>query len=237
MAAVRSTRFKSQIPRNAVETRVKGHKGFTELKINGQVVGRRLYNTQGRLIRETSLKNGKRHGLEIECNDDGTLLSTEPYFEERIHGVAKQYGRSGKVIGTYRLVHGTGYDIWRWEWWEGFAPVSEVHSMRDGNPHGYEWWLDADQRSVHHERHWYEGKPHGVERMWNSEKKLRRGYPKYWIHGDPVTKRQYLSAAKLDKSLPRFLKKENSCRRRFPQIIRKTLARPTKAQLKRLNSP
>ena len=237
MPAARMRMFKSPIPRNAVETSVKGSKGFTELKLNGRVVGRRTYNKEGRLIRETSLKDGKKHGLEIEWNDDGTLLSVEPYFEGRIHGMARQYGRRGRVVGTYRLVRGTGYDIWRWEWREDFAPVSEVHSQRDGQPHGYEWWLDPDQRNVHHERHWYEGNPHGIERMWNFQMKLRRGYPKYWIHGEPVTRRRYLGAAKLDKSLPPFLKKDNSPRRRFPPAIQKVLARPTKAQLKRLNTP
>jgi hypothetical protein len=104
--------------------------------VDGRIVGRRVYNKKGGIVRETALKNGMRHGNEIEWDDDGRLLSVEPYFEGQIHGRAKQYGRSGKVIGTYRFVHGTGYDIWRGEWWEGFAPVSEVHSMQDGVPHG-----------------------------------------------------------------------------------------------------
>lgn len=189
----------SDIPRNAVEIRVEGYDGLAECVVDGRVVGPRVYNEKGRIVRETSLKDGKRHGNEIEWDDDGTLLSVEPYFEGQIHGLAKQYGRGGKVIGTHRFVHGTGYDIWRWEWWEGFAPVSEVHSMRDGVPHGYEWWLDPDQRSLDHERHWCEGEYHGIERIWNHRKKLRRGYPKYWIRGEAVTKRQYLKAVKSDK--------------------------------------
>ena len=120
--------LKSDIPDNAVEMRVEGCDGLTECVVDGRIVGRRVYNKKGRIVRETALKNGMRHGNEIEWDDDGRLLSVEPYFEGQIHGRAKQYGRSGKVIGTYRFVHGTGYDIWRWEWWEGFAPVSEVHS-------------------------------------------------------------------------------------------------------------
>ena len=230
------TRFKSQFPGNAVETRAAGG-GYSELKLDGRVVGHRIYNDEGRMIKETSLKRGLRHGLEIEWNDDGTVLSVEPYFEGKIHGLAKQYGRSGKVIGTYRLVHGTGYDIWRWEWWEGFAPVSEVHCMRDGLPHGYEWWLEPDQRSVDHERHWHEGKFHGIERKWNHRRKLCRGFPKYWIQGEAVTKRQYVRAAGFDKTLPSFRKKGNSPRRQFPPVITKVLARPTAAQLKRLRTP
>jgi len=227
--------LKSDIPENAVERRVEGYDGLTECVVDGRVVGRRVYNKKGRIVRETALKNGMRHGNEIEWDDDGTLLSVEPYFEGQIHGLAKQYGRSGKVIGTYRFVHGTGYDIWRGEWGEGFASVSEVHSMQDGVPHGYEWWLDPDQRGVYHERHWCEGKYHGIERRWNHRRKLHRGYPKYWIRGEAVTKRQYLKAAKSDKTLPRFRAKNNFPRRQFPPVIQKVLLRPTAAQLKRLN--
>ena len=228
-------RPKSDIPQNAVERRVEGYGGLTECVIDGLVLGRRVYNDKGGIVRETSLKDGKKHGNEIEWNDDGTLLSVEPYLEGQIHGLAKQYSRSGKIIGTYRFVRGTGYDIWRWEWWEGFAPVSEVHSMQDGVPHGYEWWLDPDQRSLDHERHWFEGNYHGIERKWNYRRKLRRGYPKYWIRGEVVTKRQYLKAVKSDKTLPRFRAQDNSPRRQFPPVIQKVLLRPTAAQLKRLN--
>src|SRR4051812_48385241 len=111
--------LKSDIPENAVERRVEGYDGV-ECVVDGRVVGRRIYNEKGRIVRETPLKDGKKHGNEIEWKDDGTLLSVEPYCDGHIHGRAKQYGRSGKIIGTYRFVHGTGYDIWRWEWWEGF---------------------------------------------------------------------------------------------------------------------
>jgi hypothetical protein len=227
-------RPKSDIALSAVEIRVEGYDRLTECVVDGEVVGRRVYNKAGRIVTETPLKDGKRHGREFEWDDDGTLLSVEPYFEGQIHGLAKQYGRSGKVIGTYRLVHGTGYDIWRWECWEGFAPVSEVHSMKEGVPHGYEWWMDPDQRSLDHERHWCKGKYHGIERRWNYRRKLHRGYPKYWIHGDSVTKNQYLKAAKSDKTLPPFRAKDNSPRRQFPPAIQKLLLRPTAAQLKKL---
>jgi hypothetical protein len=227
--------LKSDIPENAVERRVEGSDGLTECVVDGRVVGRRFYNEKGRIVRETPLRDGKKHGNEIEWDDDGTLLSVEPYFEGQIHGRAKQYGRSGKVIGTYRIVHGTGYDIWRGEWWEGFAPVSEVHSLQGGVPHGYEWWLDADQRSLNHERNWCGGKYHGIERRWNHRRKLHRGYPKYWVRGEAVTKRQYLKAAKSDKTLPRFRSRDNSPRRQFPPVVQKVLLRPTAAQRKRLN--
>jgi hypothetical protein len=64
---------------------------------------------------------------------------------------------------------------------------------------------------------------------------LHRGYPKYWIRGEAATKRQYLKAAKSDKTLPHFRAKDNSPRRQFLPVIQKVLLRPTAAQLKRLN--
>lgn len=70
-----------------------------------------------------------------------------------------------------------------------------------------------------HELHWQEGKYHGIERQWNSAKKLRRGFPQYWIKGDRVTKRKYLRAAEEDLSLPAFRVKDNSPRRKFPSEI------------------
>jgi hypothetical protein len=79
------------------------------------------------------------------------------------------------------------------------------------------------------------GEYHGIERRWNHRRKLHRGYPKYWVRGEAVTKRQYLKAAKSDKTLPRFRSRDNSPRRQFPPVVQKVLLRPTAAQLKRLN--
>ena len=65
----------SDIPQNAVEIRVEGDDGVTECVVDGRVVGRRVYNEKGRIVRERSLKDGKQHGNEIVWDDDGTLLS------------------------------------------------------------------------------------------------------------------------------------------------------------------
>lgn len=187
-----------------------------ECILDGQVVGQRAYDDNGNLKIETPLKNGKKHGREYIWNEDGTLESVEPYFEGKIHGLARQYGRNGTVIGTYRCVHGTGLDIWRQERKDGSIFISEIHSLQDGRPHGYEWWLNVDQRSVWHERHWNQGTVHGIERMWNDKGSLRRGYPKYWIRGQAVGRRIYLKAAKQDKTLPPFREGDNRPQRQFP---------------------
>jgi len=142
-------RFKSDIPSNVVEltTREFRRDGgaiyhrITDCLLNGEVVGQRAYNEEGQLVTESPLRNGLKHGREYDWNDDGTLSLIEPYVNGKIHGTAKQYGRDGSVIGTYSLRNGTGYDIWRVEDEDGAITISEIHTLRDGLPHGYEWWL------------------------------------------------------------------------------------------------
>lgn len=89
-------------------------------------------------MRETPLKNGQKHGREFIWDEDGHLESGEPYVNRQLHGLARQYNREGKVIGTYRFVHGTGYDIWRYEMENGSIGISEIHCLQDSAKHGFE---------------------------------------------------------------------------------------------------
>jgi hypothetical protein len=220
-------RFKSDIPPNVVEqvtsefrrTGLAVYYRLTACVLNGEVVGQRAYNEEGQLVTETPLKNGIKHGREFQWHDDGRLSLIVPYVNGKVHGTAKQYGRNGSVIGAYTLRHGTGYDVWRQEDEDGAVRISEIHTLKDGLPHGFEWWLSEDPHVVWHEIHWHEGQYHGIERQWNLAKKLRRGFPQNWINGDRVDKRKYLRAAKRDPSLPPFRLKDNSPRRRFPPAI------------------
>jgi hypothetical protein len=218
---------KSDIPRNATEVEIRAYRRdggliyfrVVECVLNGEVVGQRAYDQDGSLMVETPLKNGKKHGREYIWNEEGLLESVEPYVDGQLHGLAKQYNREGKIIGTYRFVRGTGYDIWRCESRDGSIRISEIFTIKDGALDGYEWWLNADQHSVWHERHWQQGTYHGIERMWNAKGRLKRGYPKYWVQGKPVIKRVYLTAARQDKTLPPYHEKENHPRRKFPDDI------------------
>jgi antitoxin component YwqK of YwqJK toxin-antitoxin module len=220
-------RFKSDIPPNAVEqiTREFRRDGsaiyhrLTVCVLNGEVVGQRAYGEEGQLVTETPLRNGNKHGREYQWDDDGRLSLIEPYVNGKIHGTAKQYGRDGTVIGAYSLRHGTGYDIWRAESEDGAVNISEIHTLKDGVPHGYEWWLTSNPHIVRHELHWNEGQYHGIERVWNAANRLSRGFPQYWIKGERVPRRKYLRAAKNDPGLPPFRLKDNSPRRRFPSEI------------------
>jgi hypothetical protein len=230
-------RHKSDIPADAKEEMIGSyseeqrhssggvfHPEVRAYRIARKIVGYRYYNADGVLINETPMKDGKKHGHELTWDDDGTLLSVEPYWDGKCHGTAKQYGRDGRVIGTYKMVHGTGYDLWRNMSFHGPSYyVCEIHSVRNGLLHGFVWWLNDDEKSVWDEKHWYEGKSHGINREWNFAGKLRRGYPKYWVRDEAVTKRQYVAAARKDATLPPFRPKDNSPKREFPPEIRRLL--------------
>jgi hypothetical protein len=95
--------------------------------------------------------------------------------------------------------------------------------MRRGHRHGFEWWINEDQASVHHELHWREDIAHGIERCWKLKGRLRRGYPKYFVAGQQVIRRQYIKAAARDASLPPFRMAENRPRRVFPSVIARHL--------------
>ena len=223
--------MRRDIPPNVVEQvtrefrRVGGaiYTRLTDCILNGEVVGQRAYGEEGQLVTETPLRNGVKHGREYQWEDDGQLSLIEPYVNGKIHGTAKQYGRDGSIIGTYSLRHGTGYDVWRVEDEDGAIRISEIHTLRDGLPHGYEWWL-SKPHLVYEERHWHEGEFHGIEREWNLANKLRRGFPRYWVRGERVDKRKYLRAAKDDPSLSPFHVKDNSPRRKFPLEIEQLFA-------------
>src|SRR5436305_3461473 len=90
--------------------------------------------------------------------------------------------------------------------------------MCAGKPHGFDWWL-THEGSLWWEYHWRHFARHGIEREWNADGRLRRGYPRYWVDGERVTRRQYLKAAAHDSSLPPFRPEENQPHRTSPPKI------------------
>jgi hypothetical protein len=202
-----------------------GAKKEAEYWLNGERVGLRRFHPTGELEDEYAFRDGVRHGMQYRWDVPEKLLSAEPYEHGVPHGTAHQWADDGRLIGTYTLEHGTGIDLWWQDWPDGSVYLAEVHYMQNGQAHGFEWWLNEDQRTVHTERRWLHGNQHGIEREWNARGRLSRGYPRYWVNGERVTKRQYLKAAAPDPSLPPFRPKENDPQRTFPAEIAKHLAR------------
>ena len=98
--------------------------------------------------------------------------------------------------------------------------LHEVRYIKDGKWHGFEWWLNEDQATVHQEAHFWENLQHGIRREWNGEGRLRRGFPQYWVNNQRVSKRQYLRAFVKDPNLPAFCEADNLPQRDFPPEVK-----------------
>src|SRR5690242_8735464 len=196
-----------------------------ECRVKGRLVGTRHYDEFDRLIIERPMWRGKKHGIELTWDEQGHLEFAEPFVDGIPHGTARQY-QAGRLIGTYTLRHGTGFDIWRTLAARGALYVSEVWSMRNGRLHGVEWQCNHDGRTVWREAHWRNGQLHGVEREWNEHGRLSRGFPRYWIEGNRISKRKYLTASRDDLTLPQILSSEHKPRRAVLAEIKSLQRRP-----------
>jgi hypothetical protein len=217
--------YRSSIPKAARErvtaTFVASPQKFkAECILNGKVVGIRHFHETGELEFECPLKNGLTHGIAYRSDIPGMLLSAEPYSNGLPHGRARQWSEDGKLIGSYIMRRGTGIDLWWCESFENGLPyLAEARYLKGGTRHGFEWWLNEDRKSAWRESHFRNGQMHGIERSWNCQGRLHRGYPRYWVNDVRMTKRQYLRACAKDPTLPSFRKTDNRPQRRFPAEV------------------
>lgn len=220
-------RYRSFIPKTAIERVLTWHpngvKHRVEYLVGDEVVGERHFFETGEPCSEKPLRRGKTHGTEYDWYEPGVLTFAEPYVEGLPHGTARQW-IDGKLVGTFKMVHGTGIDLW-WQLDEdGTRRLTEVCYFRDGRPDGFRWWLVDEERRVFWESHYRQGQLHGVEREWNLGRwRLKRGFPKYWVNDEQVSKRAYLAACKRDPTLPPFREEDNAPERQFPPEIEKVL--------------
>ncbi|HEY1219217.1 MAG TPA: hypothetical protein VGF03_09790 [Bryobacteraceae bacterium] len=223
--------YRSSIPKEAQErvtaTFVASPRKYrAECVLSGKVVGIRHFHETGELEDECPLADGLIHGTEYRSDSPGHLTSAEPYYKGLPHGTARQWSHDGKLIGTYIMKHGTGLDLWWQEGLDNGQPyLSEARYYKDGKRHGFEWWLNEDQKSVWEESHFQADRSHGIERSWNCHGRLCRGCPKYWVNDVRVTKRQYLRACAKDPTLPPFREADNRPQRKFPKEVMVRLQR------------
>jgi len=218
--------YRSSIPKTARErvtaTFVDNPKKYqAEYVLNGEIVGIRYFHGTGDVEVERPLKNGLTHGTMYWSDTPGRISFAEPYSNGLPHGVARQWSDDGKLIGTYTMKRGTGIDLWRCErsGRKGSYYLSEARYLKDGKWHGFEWWLKESRKSLWQERHFREDELHGNERRWNWNGRLDRGYPRYWVSGKRVAKRQYLRECARDPALPTFREKDNRPQRKFPPEV------------------
>lgn len=205
----------SCFPPGAAEVLVRiDEKGaYFEYQLNGEVVGTLSVSPDGEKWAQ-AIRDSQRHGPERNWNPHGVLVFESFHENGREHGTARQWADDGTLIGTCHLEHGTGVDLWRsnvtWT-------LSEEHHQRDGRLHGFDRWWNKDERTVHEESHYHDGHQHGVFRRWNAHGRLSRGYPKYYVYGQQVSKKVYMRACRGDTTLPVFRAEDNRPERPLPQ--------------------
>jgi antitoxin component YwqK of YwqJK toxin-antitoxin module len=209
----------SPIPADATEviteTWETGNKKRAVYLIDGKEIGVRLWEPSGTLAMEFGLKDGVMHGPYRTWYENGQVVEESTYYEGKEHGETKQYDENGVQIGSYIMEYGTGMDLW----FRSPGVLSEEREYRDGKRHGYERWWQDDNQTIWQEGHFYNDIEHGIFRRWNAQHKLGRGYPRYYVMGKRVNKRQYIRASRNDPTLPPFLAEDNQPFRKLPKGI------------------
>jgi hypothetical protein len=71
------------------------------------------YYRNGQLREKVPMRNGRRHGVVRAWHKNGVLASEERYQNGLLHGVCRQWTEAGRLLGKYRMVHGTGIQrVW-----------------------------------------------------------------------------------------------------------------------------
>src|ERR1041385_7240318 len=127
------------IPENAIEEIRNrwddGSKQSAFYKVGGEFVAYRWWSEDGLLTMEKGLnKDGLPHGEYRTWHDNGVIHSETFYVDGKEHGTAKQYDSDGKLIGTYKMDHGTGVDLW----YLTLGVLSEERHYSDGAMEGFE---------------------------------------------------------------------------------------------------
>ena len=210
--------YRSSIPKSAIEVVEKtfdcGAKKSAFFFLNGDKVGYRLWNESGKLEFEYGMRDGKKHGREYCFFEDGQPYEVTPYNNGRIHGTGKQWSDDGEVVITYKLINGTGLDLWCGH---PNDTLSEEHYYPKKGELGYHREWHYDEKTIWQEYYFSPGEGyHGIWREWNKKGKLRRGFPQYYVNNSRVTKRQYLKAFEMNGALPPYRPEEDRPFRKLP---------------------
>jgi antitoxin component YwqK of YwqJK toxin-antitoxin module len=222
------TIYRSSIPRGSnekiIERHANGAKSVCHYFKNRKKVGVRFFDEDGLMELEQGFKNGRVHGNQYEWIS-GKLVFLEKIMNGKTHGIARQWSsETGKLIGSFKMINGNGIDLWWQEWFPRQVHLSEVCFMKNGVPHGLEWNLDHNE-SVYFERQWFYGEWHCITRGWKNSRTLDKGFPKFFIKNNQVTKAQYLKSSNNDPTLPKYETADDRAFRKFPSSLKKHLRR------------
>lgn len=79
-----------------------------EYRLNGELVGERLFYKNGKLAEEKIYRDEKLHGYWRQYYENGQLFAERPYRQGKPDGVFRFYNENGKILGESMLKDGTG---------------------------------------------------------------------------------------------------------------------------------
>jgi hypothetical protein len=92
-----------------------------------QRVARFFYRNKVTALEET-FRGQNLHGRRRTWHRNGQLATEGFYTDGRLHGVARQWNEQGRLLGSYRMVHGTGTQ----KSWHGNGRLNQEFSTVDG---------------------------------------------------------------------------------------------------------
>lgn len=182
-------------------------------------LSRLIWSRDGALLHEQPLDaRGRHHGIEVERDDTGAVVWCATWVHGSMHGPLILFDESGLPALVTEFVHGRGTDLWM-----SCGRVSEVRELVDGVPHGLVRWGDPEEPSE--EGYFDRGRRHGIFREWETNGRLRKGFPRFFLRDARVSRRAYELAQAKSSSLPPYIAREDANDREMPIAVREAVAR------------
>lgn len=223
--------YRVDIPENATEVVDSRHQNGQREKCSyfqhGKLVGHRLWTESGLLEHEYGCRDGRRQGYELLYHKTGNLMAAIPWSRGVLSGMGRQWSRDGRLIVEWTVATGTGVELIcsalvgheHGEYMsagEGDPVLSIERHWVDGKRSGVERWWAGDNLHITDEMYFRDDGPHGIWRSWTARGTQRRGYPRYFINGQKLSKQAYLRRAARDETLPPFRPEDNAPIRPMP---------------------
>lgn len=79
----------------------------TDVNVVRTTIQKSFYRN-GKLRYQVPIRDGCKHGLARAWHKNGTRASEEPYQNGLLHGLCRHWNEAGRLLGSYRMAHGTG---------------------------------------------------------------------------------------------------------------------------------
>ena len=141
--------YKILIPTSATQlvndTFENGAKKSAYFILDGDKVGFRQWSESGELEFEYAMKHDIKHGREYCFSENGQPYEVTPYRNGRIHGTGTQWSHDAKLVITYKLINGTGLDLWCGN---ENGTLSEEHYCPRDDEVGYHRNWNDDEKTI-----------------------------------------------------------------------------------------